>query len=70
MPRSSPGGGAGGWAQVGLTDALLKRQKLEHVIRYTNSSTFVELCVTNIGLVSEIRKTNGSWADTKNKVHK
>ena len=24
MPRSSPGGGGGGWAQVELTDALCK----------------------------------------------
>ena len=49
---------------------LLKRQKLEHVIRYTNSSAFVKLCVTNNGLVSKIRKTKGPWGDKKNKVHK
>ena len=41
---------------------LLKSQKLgDVIIRYTNSSTFVELCVTNIGLVRKIRKTMGPW---------
>ena len=54
------------WDFYGYSLNTLNIQKWESVIL----SCVVELCVTNIGLVSKIRKTNGSWGDTKNKVHK
>ena len=54
------------WDFYGYSLNTLKYPKMG--IRYF--FCVVELCVTNIGLASKIRKTNGSWGDTKNKVHK
>ena len=56
------------WDFYGYSLNTLKYPKMG--IRYFFLCCRTGMCVTNIGLVSKIRKTNGSWGDTKNKVHK